>query len=89
MLSRASAATATTVKRDLPHDPPTTSQAAGILVLERRVGEKIMIGDEIEVILIETRHNKAKIGIVAPAHVAIHRLEVWLERRGGRRRRPR
>ena len=89
MLRPPPAATAVAAEHDLPDGPTATGQAAGILVLERRVGEKIMIGDEIEVMLIETRHNKAKIGIIAPAHVSVHRLEVWLERRAGRRRRPR
>ena len=74
--------------------PPCTrdgssSPMSGVLVLERRIGEKIMVGDDIEIVILEVRHRRAKIGILAPAHVPVHRLEVWLERRAGRRRRPR
>ncbi|MCX7982222.1 MAG: carbon storage regulator CsrA [Syntrophales bacterium] len=49
-----------------------------MLVLTRRLGEKVMIGDEISVTIMEIKGNQVKIGIEAPRHIAIHREEVYL-----------
>lgn len=49
-----------------------------MLVLSRRQRERIMIGDTIVVEVIEIRGDVAKIGITAPADVAVHREEVFL-----------
>ena len=48
-----------------------------MLILSRKVDEKIMIGDEIEISVIDIRGDQVKIGIVAPRSVAVHRLEVY------------
>ncbi len=48
-----------------------------MLILTRRIGERICIGDDIEVLPIEVRGNQVKIGIVAPKEVAVHREEVY------------
>ena len=48
-----------------------------MLVLYRRFGEAIMIGDNIKVILLEPRDNGARIGIEAPKEVPVHRREIY------------
>ena len=50
----------------------------GMLVLTRRLGESIMIGEHIKVTLLEQREGRIKLGINAPGSVAVHREEVWL-----------
>ena len=48
-----------------------------MLVLSRRVGEKIKIGDTLEIMLVDARGGNARIGITAPEGVPIHREEVY------------
>lgn len=48
-----------------------------MLVLSRKSGETIIVGDEITVTMLEVRGNQVKLGINAPEAVAIHRLEVY------------
>ena len=48
-----------------------------MLVLTRRVGEKIRIGDDVVITLLGVRGNQYKVGIEAPKHVAVHREEIW------------
>ena len=48
-----------------------------MLILTRRLGERIHIGDDIEILPIEVRGNQVKIGIDAPKNVAVHRSEVY------------
>jgi carbon storage regulator len=48
-----------------------------MLVLSRRVGESIIIGDNIEVKVLKIDGNAVKIGIIAPADVRIYREEVY------------
>lgn len=50
-----------------------------MLVLSRRLGESIVIGNEVVVRVIEVRGDQVKLGIEAPRDVQIHREEVWLE----------
>ena len=47
-----------------------------MLVLTRKVGEKILIGDDIVVTLVRIHHDKVRVGIEAPRNVVIHREEV-------------
>ena len=49
-----------------------------MLVLTRKENESIMIGDDIEVKLLDIKDSQVKIGIVAPREVAVHRREVYL-----------
>ncbi|MFC1734895.1 carbon storage regulator CsrA [Candidatus Hydrogenedentota bacterium] len=49
-----------------------------MLVLTRRHDESIMIGDDIEVKVLEVRENHVKLGISAPRTVPVHRREVYL-----------
>jgi len=48
-----------------------------MLVLSRQIEQTIMIGDEIEVKVVSIRGDKVKLGVKAPAHVAVHRREVY------------
>lgn len=51
-----------------------------MLVTRRRAGESILIGDDIEVQVIEIGPNKVKLGITAPKEVPLYRKEVKLIR---------
>ena len=48
-----------------------------MLVLTRRENESIMIGNDIEVKVLDLKDNQVKIGIVAPRAIAVHRQEVY------------
>lgn len=48
-----------------------------MLVLTRREDESIMIGDDIEIKLLDIKDNQVKIGVVAPRDVAVHRREIY------------
>ena len=48
-----------------------------MLVLGRRTGENIRIGDDIKVIVLEVRGGQIKLGIEAPLHVQVHREEIY------------
>lgn len=48
-----------------------------MLVLTRKVGESIMIGDGIEVKIIGIDGDQVKLGIEAPRHIKVHRQEVF------------
>jgi len=48
-----------------------------MLVLTRKIGESIMIGDEIEISVTEVRGKKIRLGIKAPAFVPINRKEIY------------
>jgi carbon storage regulator len=48
-----------------------------MLVLSRQRDETIMIGDDIEITVVDIRGEKVRLGINAPAHVAVHRKEVY------------
>lgn len=48
-----------------------------MLILTRRVGETLMIGDEITVTVLSIKGNQIRIGINAPKTVSIHREEIY------------
>ncbi len=48
-----------------------------MLVLSRQRDETIMIGDDIEITVVDIRGEKVRLGISAPAHVPVHRKEVY------------
>ncbi len=50
-----------------------------MLVLSRKTGESVMIGDDIEITLVSTEGSKVRIGIQAPPDVPVHRKEIYLE----------
>lgn len=47
-----------------------------MLVLSRRVGESIMIGEDVEIKVISVSGNQVKIGTQAPKHVSVDREEI-------------
>jgi len=47
-----------------------------MLVIGRRVGESILIGDEIEIQIVDASSSRVKLGIRAPKHWAVYRKEV-------------
>ena len=48
-----------------------------MLVLSRKRGESIMIGDDVEITVLDIRGNKVRLGIAAPAEIPVHRKEVY------------
>lgn len=48
-----------------------------MLVLTRRIGETVMIGDAIAVRILGIAGDQVRVGIEAPRHVPVHRLEVF------------
>ncbi len=48
-----------------------------MLVLSRKKGESIVIGDGIEIIIVEVRGDKVRLGVEAPKEVPVHRREVF------------
>ncbi len=48
-----------------------------MLVLSRQKDESIMIGDNVEVIIVDVRGDKVRLGITAPKDVSVHRREVY------------
>ena len=50
-----------------------------MLVLSRRVGESVMIGDDVVVTVLDVRGEVVRIGIAAPRSVAVHREELLAE----------
>jgi carbon storage regulator len=48
-----------------------------MLVLSRQRDETIMIGDDIEITIVDIRGDKVRLGICAPTRIAVHRKEVY------------
>ena len=52
-----------------------------MLVLTRRAGESVMIGDDVVITVLEARGDVVRLGIQAPREVQVHREEVYKELR--------
>jgi carbon storage regulator len=65
----------------IPIDPSISicepKTGTGTLVLTRRTGEAIRIGDDIEVVVALIRGDKVRLGVKAPLDVPVHREEVY------------
>ncbi|MFC1591860.1 carbon storage regulator CsrA [Thermodesulfobacteriota bacterium] len=48
-----------------------------MLVLTRKVGEKIQIGDDITILIMEIKGKQVRLGIDAPSDVKVHREEIY------------
>ncbi|MFQ5412880.1 MAG: carbon storage regulator CsrA [Phycisphaerae bacterium] len=48
-----------------------------MLVLSRQRDQTIMIGDEVEITVVDIRGDKVRLGISAPRHIQVHRKEVY------------
>jgi carbon storage regulator len=69
---------------DRTHGTPCGSRLGGsgakdfrMLILTRRVGETVMIGDEVTVTILGVKGNQVRVGINAPQSVAVHREEIY------------
>lgn len=48
-----------------------------MLILTRRVGETVMIGDDVSITVLGVKGNQVRIGVNAPKDVAVHREEIY------------
>ncbi|EAW29597.1 carbon storage regulator [marine gamma proteobacterium HTCC2143] len=48
-----------------------------MLILTRRVGETLMVGEEVTVTVLEVKGSQVRIGINAPKEISVHREEIY------------
>jgi carbon storage regulator len=49
-----------------------------MLILSRKTGEKLMIGDDVELTILGIKGNQVRVGVSAPKEIPVHREEVYL-----------
>lgn len=52
-------------------------EGSDMLILARKIGQKIVIGEEISVTIVEVRGDQVRLGINAPRSISVHRQELW------------
>ena len=52
-----------------------------MLVLTRKTGQRLRVGNDIVFTVLETRKNRVRIGIDAPEHIVVDREELWEKKR--------
>jgi len=60
-------------------DKPTSERNLTMLVLSRNTDDAILIGDDVEITVLEIKGNTVKLGISAPSDVSVHRSEVYVK----------
>lgn len=48
-----------------------------MLILTRKIGESLIIGDDVEITVLSVRGNQVKLGVNAPKEIAVHRQEIY------------
>ena len=48
-----------------------------MLILTRKVGERVLIGEDISITVLSVRGNQVKLGVQAPKEVSVHREEIY------------
>ena len=48
-----------------------------MLILTRRVGETVMVGDDVSITVLGVKGNQVRIGVNAPKEIAVHREEIY------------
>lgn len=63
--------------RPVLQDPHRKKERPGMLVLTRKYGQQIMIGDGIVITILEGRGDSIRIGVEAPGNISVKRAEVY------------
>jgi carbon storage regulator len=58
-------------------DPYNSKEETTMLILTRRVGETVMIGNDVTITVLGVKGNQVRIGINAPKTVSVHREEIY------------
>lgn len=48
-----------------------------MLILTRKIGESLLIGDDVEITVLSVRGSQVKLGVKAPKEIAVHREEIY------------
>lgn len=48
-----------------------------MLILTRKIGESLLIGDNVEITVLGVRGNQVKLGVEAPKEISVHREEIY------------
>lgn len=64
-------------RRDVRQEPVSLRWRMSMLILTRRVGETLMIGDDISVTVLGVKGNQVRLGVDAPKDVSVHREEIY------------